>query len=132
MLLEINEKDICHNGDLGVFTEMASIGITDDNYEVYVNSNDGGKIPHFHYRNPDDWKSFHTCIRIDDAGYFHHGNKDCILNSKQRKNLIKFLRSAPKDRRFKTNWDYIVYLWNTNNSDTRIDKYMMMPNYNSL
>ena len=29
---------------------MARVGSTSDKYEIYVNTNDGGKFPHFHYR----------------------------------------------------------------------------------
>lgn len=49
---------------------MARVGFTPDRYEVYVNTNDGGKIPHFHYRDANDWNRFHTCIKIDKPEYF--------------------------------------------------------------
>ena len=29
---------------------MARVGFTPDRYEIYVNTNDSGKFPHFHYR----------------------------------------------------------------------------------
>ena len=29
--------------------EIARIGFTDDEYEIYVVTDDNGKIPHFHY-----------------------------------------------------------------------------------
>ena len=29
---------------------MARIGFTDGGFEIYVNTDDGGNIPHFHYR----------------------------------------------------------------------------------
>ena len=82
-------------------TEMARIGFTDDGFEVYINTDDGfevyintddgGNIPHFHYRTKNTWE-FHTCIRLDIAEYFHHDGKEDILNSKQRKQLVKFLK----------------------------------------
>lgn len=30
--------------------EMARVGFTSDSFEVYVNTNDSGDTPHFHYR----------------------------------------------------------------------------------
>ena len=103
------------------FTEMARVGITDDNYEIYVNTNDSGKIPHFHYRKANDWAAFHTCIKIED-----------ILNSKQKKELVEFLKDKPKSKRYETNWDLLVEMWNLNNSDVEIDEGVEMPDYRNL
>ena len=33
---------------------MARVGFTPDSYEAYVSTNDGGRIPHFHYRDAND------------------------------------------------------------------------------
>ena len=114
------------------FTEMARVGITDDNYEIYVNTNDSGKIPHFHYRKANDWVAFHTCIKIEKAEYFHHGNNQDILNSKQKKELVEFLKDKPKSKRYETNWDLLVEMWNLNNSDVEIDEGVEMPDYRNL
>ena len=65
-------------------TEMARIGFTDDMYEIYINTDDPGNIPHFHYRKANKWSEFHTCIKIASAEYFHHTGKEDVLNSKQR------------------------------------------------
>lgn len=114
------------------YTEMARVGITDDDYEVYVNTNDSGKIPHFHYRKAKNWNEFHTCIQIQAPNYFHHGNKQDILNSKQKKELIDFLKAKPRNKRYETHWEYLVSMWNDNNSDIIIDEEILMPNYDLL
>ena len=114
--------------------EMATVGKTSDNYDVVVFTNDSGKIPHFHYFDDNTRGSeFHTCIRLDKPEYFHHSNKDGILNSKQRKELINFLRSPHKRYKNETNWQHLVYLWNDeNNSDVSVDENIPMPDYNKL
>ena len=112
---------------------MARVGSTSDKYEIYVNTNDGGKFPHFHYRDAKDWKKFHTCIRIDVAEYFLHEGKEDKLNAKQLKNLYKFLKSdvtLSKYRgKFKNNYELICFLWDLNNSDVQIPENIDMPDY---
>lgn len=77
---------------------------------------------------------FYTCIRIDEASYFHHGCKEDMLNSKQRKQLVSFLMSPHKYKRFSgTNWEYLVFLWNNeNNSQANVEEDQPMPNYLNL
>jgi len=112
--------------------EIARIGFTNDSYEVYVNTDDGGDIPHFHYRKKGTWEG-HTCIRLDKPEYFQHGDKQATLNSKQRKELVKFLQSKPtRTTRFSTNWEYLLDAWNANNSNVEIPVDLIMPDYNKL
>ena len=115
---------------------MARVGFTSDRYEIYVNTNDGGKIPHFHYRDANDWNKFHTCIRIDRPEYFHHDGKSDVLNSKQKRALQKFMKSKVSLNRYKdkfsNNWELICFMWDINNSDIQIDDTMQQPNYISL
>lgn len=113
-------------------TEMARIGFTDDGFEVYINTDDGGNIPHFHYRLKNDWDKFHSCIKIETAEYFEHEGKESKLNFKQRKELVKFLKEQPRNKRYKTNWERILAEWNDNNSNIEIDENLEMPDYNKL
>lgn len=112
---------------------MARVGFTSDRFEIYVNTNDGGKIPHFHYRNATDWNKFYTCIRIDKAEYFIHEGKEDILNTKQLRNLYRFLKSdvvIPRYKnKFKNNYELICFLWDLNNSDIQLPEDIQMPNY---
>lgn len=115
---------------------MAAVGVVGDNYEIYINTNDGGNIAHFHYRKKHNWKEFHTCIKIESAGYFHHTGKEDVLNSKQRKELAEFLAApvalAKYKNRFDNNWELICFLWDLNNSDKMIDDNVTMPDYREL
>lgn len=72
---------------------------------------------------------FHTCIQIEHPVYFHHTRKEGTLNSKERKELVKFLWSLDPDGMFTTNWDTLLYEWNKNNSRKRISIETEMPNY---
>lgn len=115
---------------------MARVGFTSDRYEVYVNTNDGGKIPHFHYRDANDWNKFYTCICIDRPEYFHHDGKSDVLNSKQKRALQKFMESKVSLNRYKdkfsNNWELICFMWDINNSDIQIDDIIQQPNYINL
>lgn len=116
--------------------EMAfQIGITEDSYLVYVNYKDGGNIPHFHYvdegtRGTDNKKGFHTCIKIESPEYFLHEGKMDVLNTKQRKELEKFLNDKFDDDKVNmTNWEFIRLSWNKNNSTRDVDKELVKPSY---
>lgn len=112
--------------------EMARIGFTNDGYEVYVNTDDPGNIPHFHYRKKGSWEG-HTCIRLDKSEYFKHGNKQATLNTRQKKELNSFLSEKPLDTdNYNTNWEFLLNMWNVNNSNIKIDKTQIQPDYRNL
>lgn len=111
-----------------------NIGITKDNYYIYINTSDIEKYPHFHYVDSiTKGDNFSTCIKIDKEEYLNHQiNRNDKLTEKQRTNLQEFLNSNFKDDRFKgTNWDYIVALWNMNNT-IQVDESKPIPNYETL
>lgn len=115
---------------------MARVGFTSDSYEVYVNTDDGGKIPHFHYRLKNDWNKFHICIKIESPEYFLHTGKESLLNSKQIRSLIRFLKSSVSlsqySEKFSNNFELIIFLWNINNSDVIVDPETKIPDYYQL
>lgn len=112
--------------------EMARVGMMNE-YEVYVHTDDPGRVPHFHiWDYSTRGQKFHTCIRIDKPEYFHHTGKEDLLNSKMKKELIKFLNSKSRNRRFDTNWEYLISMWNDNNSDEEIDENQPIPDYSKL
>ena len=67
--------------------------------------------------------------------YYYHlktdmqKGKEGVLNSKERKELIKFFQSSDPDEVFGTNWDVLLYEWNKNNNRKRISRDTEMPNY---
>lgn len=118
--------------DDNVILEMARVGFINE-YEVYIHTDDPGNIPHFHIWDVNTkGKKFHTCIRIDEPKYFHHTGKEDVLNSGDRKDLVMFLNQQPKNKRFKTNWEYLLSMWNDNNSSVEIDEDIPMPDYTKL
>lgn len=114
--------------------EMARVGFIDDEYEVYIHTDDPVNIPHFHIWDAETrGQKFHTCIKIESPEYFHHTGKEDYLNSSMRKELIKFLKSKPtKLKRYDTNWEVVVDMWNANNSKANVPDDLPMPDYTKL
>lgn len=109
--------------------EMAKIGEI-KNYTIIVWTNDNGNIPHFHIVDSNTLgKQFHTCVQIEKPEYFHHTGKEDTLNSKEKKELIKFFQASDPDEVFGTNWDVLLYEWNKNNNRKRISRDTEMPDY---
>ena len=103
--------------------EMASIGNIDNTLCVVIRMNDAGNIPHFHIMDKSTLgKKFHTCVKIETPEYFHHTGKVDVLNSKQRKSLVEFLKSSHRNG---TKWEMLVDLWNINNSTITILRYFL-------
>lgn len=109
--------------------------VTKGGYLIYVNTDDEGNIPHFHcVDNNTRGKTFHTCIQIEKSQYFTHGNKqDKITSSRNRKALDTFLRQPFEKPKFNgTNWEYIVMIWNMNNSSSQVDESLIQPDYTEI
>lgn len=119
--------------------EMARVGFltktTPCPYEIYVMTDDPGKIPHFHISDCEkkgkSGSQFHTCIDLTQPRYFHHSGKQDNLTKKQLKELVEFLMSKYKDRN-ETNWQHIIDAWNDNNSDVELSINSKIPNYTDI
>ena len=112
--------------------EMARVGKYDI-FDVYVHTDDRGKIPHFHIWDEETrGQKFHTCVQLLEPKYFHHKGKTDVLNNKQIKELITFLNSKPKTPYFNTYWEMLVQMWNINNSDVTVNDDISMPDYTLL
>lgn len=111
--------------------EMARIGFMTPKLEIYVNTDDGGNIPHFHIRDyATKGNEFHTCIEIKRNWYFHHTGEEDLLNGKLRKRLIDFL--SEEDEYGEQNWVLLVKEWNRNNSNIKVNLDTPMPNYMTI
>lgn len=125
---EIQESNYNENLELN---EMARVGYLNNKLEIYVNTNDGGNIPHFHIRDiSTKGNVFHTCVQIEHNIYFHHTGKENILNSKERKLLNDFLKS--NDKYGELNWKVLIKEWNRNNSNIEVDINTPQPDYNVI
>lgn len=108
-------------------------------FEVQVGESEGDNIPHFHLDNKEQGnKQKKTAIRLDMPSYFLHGDKKYILNSKERKELVKWLNEKPasgllldKNGNYpKTNWQALVNIWNIYYPQATIT--CNIPNYSIL
>lgn len=118
--------------------EMARIGwvppTSQKSVEVYVMTDDGGKIPHFHVRKYGDNHSFdwETCIKFESAEYFKHGRYSDVLPKGYGKKIDDMLRkNNPKDPG-RTYWQTAVIAWNSNNSDENLPFDTKQPDYSKL
>ena len=93
-----------------------------------------GDIPHFHVFNKNG--SFDTCIKIYSAEYFHYeGHTGVFESSKDRKELDRWLRKRNKILKNSTNWEIIVYLWESANPNCLfpiLNKTNIQPDYSKL
>ena len=104
--------------------------------EIYIHTNDGGNVPHFHVRkygkhNKFEWE---VCVAFQDAKYFKHGKyKDEFPNTKIAKDLDKTLRMVdPDSRHGSTYWEIAIEEWNRNNSDRKIPLDLVQPDYRHI
>lgn len=117
------EKVIKVEGKEDIFG-TTRVGYLYDCFQIFVDTDDCSNIPHFHYKDSVGWSTFHTCICIESATYFHHDGKEDVLNSKQRRELQEFMESPISLNRYKekfsNNWELVCFLWNLNNSNVEV------------
>lgn len=126
IITELNEQ---------LLNEMACVGKIHSNgeFDIIVRTNNAGNLPHCHIvDSPTMGKEFHSCIRIDCPEYFSHNGKEDKLNSKMKKEFIKFLNKQNEDIIVYSNFKTIVILWNMNNSNAKINPDIEMPDYTQL
>ena len=111
--------------------EIAKVGLLNDELVIYIWTNEGGNIPHFHIVDKATMgNEFHTCIRIMSAEYFHHTGKEDVLNSKQKKTLMIFFTMS--DKWGDNYWDIVLQEWNRNSSKIEVDRNLPTPDYTKL
>lgn len=106
--------------------EMARVGSMNGfDFKVYGGE---GSYPHIHMDSAD--KSVY--IRLDKCDYFLHNSGPDMLNSNERKILVKFMNTKHKKYNV-TYWEYMINLWNENNPEYEIDDTKLkMPDYSKL
>lgn len=119
---------------------MARIGWVPSNanksVEVYVHTDDSGKLPHFHVRKASksgkpEWE---TCVLFESPEYFLHGkSRDMLPSRKLSKQLDQMLREPNPNRRTgETYWETAINAWNDNNSDVQVPPDLDQPDYSKL
>ena len=112
------------NGRHSIYA-MSRVGYTQDRIEILIYTDDTGMIPHFHFKSRD---GLDGCIRLDKPEYFIHGHHTSILNTKQIRSIVKFLKSPYKNRGI-SNWEHLIDSWNDNNSKFEFPEDYLMPDY---
>ena len=119
--------------------EMARVGFIGDSLEVYVRTDDVGNIPHVHIRDRNtQGKEFETCVQLEKNAYFLHCKYKDKMNTSQRESFAEFMESPSKNKRYNTNYEYAVDMWNANNSNVNIEVQYdengnpIIPNYRTI
>ena len=100
-------------------------------YKIYVYSKEGKHIPHFHIIS--ESSKFECCVCIYSPNYFNHGNKNGLLNTKQRKILNNWLSSPNEKLNSATNWDIIALSFdNANETNFYNKETKQQPNYSNM
>ncbi len=140
----MNEKSSNVIEENDMLFEMASVGYFNTfkkngkpespKFKVFVNGGEGNE-PHMHIWDDDtNGKQLHTCVCLTKIEYFHHNGKEDILTQDQKEQLVLFLRDeCKKNKRYKTNWEYALSMWNDNNTDkTQVDETSEVLDYTKL
>lgn len=100
---------------------------------VAMGANESRGEAHFHvYRSEKDLKAWKNgaCLMFKENKYFDHADNKETLTRDEMKTLMECLKSRPSDTLpGKSYWQYLIYLWNGNNSDFEIDIDTPMPDY---
>lgn len=141
---DINEKSSNVIEETDMLFEMASVGYFNTfkkngkpespKFKVFVNGGEGNE-PHMHIWDDDtNGKQLHTCVCLTKIEYFHHNGKEDILTQDQKEQLVLFLKDeCKKNKRYETNWEYALSMWNDNNTDkTQVDETSEILDYTKL
>ena len=119
------------------FLEMGQIGLipskTKKLMEVYVHSNEGENVPHFHVRDysRSNVHELDICIKFEKAEYFSHGAHQGTLKTKETKELDRMLRTY-SDKYGETYWQRAVRVWNAHSSGDPLPTDIEQPDYSLL
>lgn len=100
---------------------------------VAMGANENRGEAHFHvYRNKKDLKAWKNgaCLLFKDNKYFDHGNNRETLTKDELNALMECLKSKPAEGLpGRTYWEYLIYLWNSNNYNFKIAPNIPIQNY---
>lgn len=129
-----NSAQLHEMAAVGYFTDKQNDKSKPPKYKVFVNGSEGN-IPHMHiWDDKTNGSEFHTCVCLKTIEYFYHSGKESVLSKKQKAALVDFLKSeCAKNKRYKTNWEYVLSMWNDNNTDkTQVDEGADVLDYTKL
>lgn len=98
------------------------VGKNIQKYEIYIHTDDPGNIPHVHLRDyATRGKQFETCISLVSGEYFLHGKYSDKMNNYLARAFDKFMKAPSRNKKYDTNFEYAVDMWNDNNSSTNVE-----------
>lgn len=104
--------------------EIARIGYFGENeeYEVYVKTDDEIPIPHFHIRDSEtQGERFETCVCLEASRYCLHGTYKDLLSPEQQILLADYMVELSPYNLYRLplirNYERVVEMWNLNNEE---------------
>lgn len=96
--------------------ERARIGYIGDLFEVFVITDDQGKVPHVHLRRVDSDEN-EISVRLDSKGYYFHGTATGrFRNNDEIRAYDMFMISGSHNAKYPTNYFLAIEMWNMNNA----------------
>ncbi len=106
--------------DANNLDRMARIGFIADAYEVFVITDDVENIPHIHIRDRATMgRDFETCVQLNSNEYFQHSNNINAMDDDLKREFARFMAALCRNKRYATNFEYAVDMWNDNNSGVK-------------
>lgn len=125
--------------------EIARIGYFGDNdeYEIYVKTDDEETMPHFHIRDAETkGERFETCVCFEQNRYCLHGEYKDVLTPEQQALLKEYMESLSLYKLYTLplmrNYEWAADMWNLNNKATQVSlRYdsgddVIIPDYEQL
>ena len=125
--------------------EIARIGYfgENDEYEIYVKTDDEETTPHFHIRDAETkGERFETCVCFEANCYCLHGEYKDVLTPEQQALLKEYMESLSLYKLYFLplirNYEWAAGIWNLNNEATRVSlKYdsgddVIIPDYSKM
>lgn len=97
-----------------------------DGMQIYCNE-EGEAEPHFHIKLID---GVNVAIYFYKAEYLQPFSRP--LTDEEVKIIFKYLNSRCNIEPFRTNWEYLIFAWNNQNDNRKINNETVMPDYTKL
>ena len=96
-----------------------------DEYEIYVKTDDEETTPHFHIRDAEtQGERFETCVCFEQNRYCLHGEYKDVLTPEQQTLLKEYMEGLSRHKQHTLslvcNYEWAVDMWNLNNEATQV------------
>ena len=125
--------------------EIVRIGYfgENDEYEIYVKTDDEETTPHFHIRDAETkGERFETCVCFETNHYCLHGEYGDVLRPEQQALLKEYMESLSLYKLYALplvrNYEWAANMWNLNNETTQVtlqydnEDEVIIPDYDKM